>query len=76
MSPPAIPAEASGISTERNLTGKAACLKQSGISFAIRYYSRTTPSPAKRLTLLEATALSNAGLKIAVVYEDKPTSAA
>jgi hypothetical protein len=76
MSTPAIPAGSNGISTDRNLTGKAACLKQSGINFVFRYYSRTTQLPEKRLTLVEATALSNAGLQIGVVYEDKPTSAA
>ena len=45
-----------GLSTNRNVTSKAACLKQSGIDFIFRYYSRTTLQPEKRLTLAEAEA--------------------
>ncbi len=63
-----------GLSTNRNVSSKAACLKQSGIDFIFRYYSRTTLQPEKRLTLAEAEAINAAGMQLAVVYEDGPTS--
>src|ERR1017187_8972592 len=63
-----------GISTNRNVTNQASCLKQLGIDFAFRYYSQTTQQPEKRLTQAEAEALSAAGVQIGVVYEDAPTS--
>lgn len=63
-----------GISTNRNVTNHASCLKQLGIDFAFRYYSQTTQQPEKRLTQAEAEALSAAGVQIGVVYEDAPTS--
>ncbi len=63
-----------GISTNRNVASHAASLKQHGIDFVFRYYSRTTHQPEKRLTLPEAEAISAAGLELAVVYEDGPTS--
>ena len=62
-----------GISTNRNLTQLAECLKQQGVDFAFRYYSRTTKQPQKRLTPTEAKALCAAGLQLGVVYEDAPT---
>lgn len=65
-----------GISTNRDLTTYAAALKTAGIDFVMRYYSRTTTQPQKRLTRIEADALSAAGLEIGVVYEDGPTHAA
>jgi len=65
-----------GISTNHNVGGQAACLKQSGIDFVFRYYSLTTVQPEKRLTKAEADLLSAAGLELGVVYEDGPTAAA
>ncbi|MBN8723000.1 MAG: DUF1906 domain-containing protein [Acidobacteria bacterium] len=63
-----------GLDTNRNCTDLASCLKQSGIDFVARYYSRTTKNADKRLTLAEAQALSQAGLYLVTVYEDSPTS--
>ncbi|MBL8192305.1 MAG: DUF1906 domain-containing protein [Blastocatellia bacterium] len=63
-----------GLDTNRNCTDLANCLKQSGIDFVARYYSRTTKNADKRLTLAEAQALSQAGLYLVTVYEDSPTS--
>lgn len=63
-----------GISTNHNVGGQAACLKQSGIDFVFRYYSLTTHQPEKRLTKPEADLLSAAGLELGVVYEDLPTA--
>ena len=63
-----------GLDTNRNCTDLASCLKQSGIDFVARYYSRTTKSADKRLTLAEAQALSQAGLYLVTVYEDSPTN--
>lgn len=64
-----------GISTNRNVTNSAACLKQAGIDFVFRYYSSTTTQPEKRLTKPEAEAILGAGLLLAIVYEDLPTTA-
>jgi len=63
-----------GISTNQNVTAAASCLKQAGIDFAFRYYSTTTTQPDKRLTLAEANAILVAGLILAIVYEDGPTT--
>jgi hypothetical protein len=63
-----------GISTNRDVTGFADCLKQQGLDFVFRYYSTTTTQPQKRLTSKEAEAISAAGLQVGVVYEDGPTS--
>jgi hypothetical protein len=63
-----------GISTNRNLAAIVSCLRQSGVKFAFRYYSRTTKNTEKRLTPVEALALSSAGIMLGVVYEDNPTS--
>ncbi len=63
-----------GLDTNRNCTDLATCLKQNGIDFVARYYSRTTQNADKRLTLAEAQALSQAGLYLVTVYEDSPTS--
>jgi hypothetical protein len=62
-----------GISTNRRTTDNVACLRHAGIDFIARYYSTTTQQPEKRLTLLEAQAISAAGMTIVVVYEDGPT---
>jgi hypothetical protein len=59
-----------GISSNRYCTSDAACLRQAGYDFVIRYYSRTTHQPEKVILIDEAKALSAAGLQLAVVYED------
>ncbi|HEY4640271.1 MAG TPA: DUF1906 domain-containing protein [Thermoanaerobaculia bacterium] len=51
-----------------------ACLKQAGIGFIGRYYSRTTQIAGKKLTQSEAQLICQAGLRIVAVYEDGPTS--
>ncbi len=63
-----------GISTNRICSNIASCLKQNGIDFVARYYSRTTKNPDKCLTLEEATALNKEGIALVTVYEDNPTS--
>lgn len=60
-----------GISTNRLCTASSACLAAAGIEFVFRYYSRTTRQPEKQLRREEAEALSQAGLAIAVVYQDR-----
>ena len=50
---------------------QASYLAGAGIRTVIRYYSRDTGVPAKRLTLAEARALSRAGLSIGVVHESR-----
>jgi hypothetical protein len=66
---------ATGVSTNLNLTGMAACLNAVGIDFAFRYYCSAARHNPKRLTPNEANALSAAGLLLGAVYEDSPTSA-
>jgi Domain of unknown function (DUF1906) len=51
------------------------CLARSGINFVFRYYASATAIPTKRLTLIEAKALTTAGIEIGAVYEDAPTKA-
>ena len=51
------------------------CLKQQGISFVGRYYSRTTKIAGKKLTAAEAQLIAGGGLQIVAVYEDAPTNA-
>jgi hypothetical protein len=63
-----------GISTNRRVTNRAACLRQQGIDFVCRYYSHTTQQPEKRITPAEAAAIIQAGMKIVTVYEDGPTN--
>lgn len=63
-----------GISTDRICSDIASCLKQNGIDFVARYYSRTTKNSNKRLSLEEATALNQADIALIAVYEDNPTS--
>ncbi len=60
-----------GISTSRNCAPSAPCLASAGKAFVIRYYSRTTKIPEKRMLPAEAQALAQAGLNIAVVYQDR-----
>lgn len=50
------------------------CLKQNGITFIGRYYSRTTQIEGKKLTQAEAQLISSNDLEIVAVYEDGPTS--
>lgn len=51
-----------GISTNRSVTQRAACLRQAGETFVCRYYSTTTHDNEKRLTGPEAQAISAAGM--------------
>lgn len=60
-----------GISTNRLCESSAPCLVESGKSFVIRYYSRTTKQPEKQLRPKEAAEIARAGLQIAVVYQDR-----
>jgi hypothetical protein len=47
------------------------CLRREGITTVIRYYSRTTQMPEKRLTVEEAQSLAAAGFELAVVHQDR-----
>src|SRR5437879_791503 len=60
---------ATGLSTNKNCTSQAQCLKQQSLDFIARYYSRGANK--KNLTFVEAQALSAAGLSIVAVYENK-----
>jgi glycoside hydrolase-like protein/SH3 domain-containing protein len=51
------------------------CLRREGITTVIRYYSRTTQMPEKRLTAEEAQSLAAAGFKLAVVHQDRQNQA-
>jgi hypothetical protein len=64
-----------GISTNRRVTALVRCLREQGIEFVCRYYSRTTQQPEKRLTPAEAAAILAERMRIVAVYEDGPTSA-
>src|SRR5215210_7086058 len=59
-----------GISTNRYCSKDAACIKKAGFDFILRYYSQTTKQKEKVLVPDEASAISKAGLQLAVVYED------
>lgn len=48
---------------------RAAALHAAGVATVIRYYSRDTIRPSKRLSREEALALSAAGLRLGVVHE-------
>ena len=63
-----------GISTSSQTGADAVCLATNGIAFVFRYYSTTTTSSTKRLTLREAQALAAAGIMLGTVYEDGPTN--
>ena len=65
-----------GLSTNRRCTIAARCLHQDGVEFIIRYYSETTVQAEKRLTLQEARAIDAAGIRLAVVYQDRQNQAA
>jgi hypothetical protein len=60
-----------GISSDVNCASSAACLVSNGLSFVVRYHSRTTQLPEKRLTPKEAAELARAGLDIVTVYQDR-----
>lgn len=60
-----------GLSTNRHCGPSAACLRDAGQSFVVRYYSRTTQQPEKHLTPGEAATLAAAGLDIVTVYQDR-----
>jgi hypothetical protein len=60
-----------GISTSRNCTSSAACFVAEGIEFVVRYYSRTTQLPEKRLRADEALVLAKAGIDVVAVYQDR-----
>jgi len=62
-----------GLDTTVELTRHAEALKSQGVDFAMRYYSNNA---SKNLSLGEARALSQAGLKIGVVWETSGTHAA
>jgi hypothetical protein len=62
-----------GLDTTVELTRHAEALKRQGYDFAMRYYSNNA---SKNLSLGEARALSQAGLKIGVVWETSGTHAA
>ena len=61
-----------GLDTTMELTRHAQALAAQGYEFALRYYSH---SAAKNLSLGEARALSQAGLRIGVVWETGGTRA-
>ena len=58
-----------GLDASEPLTDAAACLKEQGFGFAMRYYS-VDPANKKNLKLPEARALVKAGLKLGVVFEE------
>jgi len=60
-----------GLSTNRRCETSAACLAADGRRFVIRYHSRTTQQPEKRLHPREAALLARAGLALATVYQDR-----
>jgi hypothetical protein len=61
-----------GLDTTMELTRHALALGRQGYDFALRYYSHNA---AKNLSLGEARALSEAGLRIGVVWETSGTRA-
>lgn len=60
---------ASIIDVSSSCTAKATALHAGGVSTVIRYYSRDTIRPSKRLARDEARALAVAGLRLGVVHE-------
>ncbi len=63
---------AAGVDTSAPITtSEATCIKNAGKTFVIRYYRGNGTT---QLTQAEAEAISKAGLKIGVVFEDNPTS--
>ena len=60
-----------GLSTNRRCEASASCLFDAGRRFVVRYHSRTTTQPEKRLHPREAALLARAGMDIACVYQDR-----
>jgi glycoside hydrolase-like protein len=60
-----------GLSTNRRCEASGSCLFDAGRRFVVRYHSRTTTQPEKRLHPREAALLARAGLDIACVYQDR-----
>ena len=61
-----------GLSTNRHCHPFADCLAAEGKRFVVRYRSRTTQQPQKRISPQEAAELARTGLEIATVYQDNP----
>lgn len=59
-----------GFQTHLSCANIAGCIKDGGFDFVLRYYSRTTRLPEKRLTPEEATAIAAEGLPFVIVYQD------
>src|SRR4051812_2902857 len=59
------------IDVSADCTGRADALFGAGVRTVIRYYSRDTIRPSKRLSRAEAQRLSAAGLRIAIVHEGR-----
>ena len=57
-----------GMDTSVNCAGFAPCIVAAGMKFVVRYYSNVA---GKTVSPAEAKALSAAGLKLVVVYQDK-----
>lgn len=59
------------IDVSSNCGSRAGALRAAGVATVIRYYSRDTTNPAKRLTRAEAEQLAAAGLRIGIVHEGR-----
>jgi len=57
-----------GLDASVNCSKFAACIVSTGMKFVVRYYSKLA---SKTVTAEEAKALSGAGLKLVVVYQDR-----
>jgi hypothetical protein len=62
-----------GMDASVNCASYASCIAAAGLRFVVRYYSLST---SKTMNAAEAAALSAAGLKLAVVYQDKQNTIA
>ena len=60
------------ISTNVSVQDKADCLRQAGITEVVRYYSK--PGSSKAVRPSEANALTAAGIRLAVVYQENARS--
>jgi hypothetical protein len=59
------------IDVSSNCGSRAGALRAAGVATVIRYYSRDTTNPSKRLTRAEAEQLAAAGLRIGIVHEGR-----
>lgn len=59
------------IDVSSNCGSKAAALAAGGVSCVIRYYSRDTIRPSKRLDRNEAESLARAGIRLGIVHEGR-----